>query len=104
MRWAGHFARTFFKRAPFARPATLAYLYAMRSYERKLEDGTVQQLHVGSDGHEPKSTDREQIQELTDNIKQHGIDNCKVINEAECPYNSSGDVNGFFDLLPLALD
>lgn len=89
-----HFARNIFKRTAFAHPTTAAYLYAMRTYERRLDDGTVQQLHVGSDEHKAIAAEKQQMQDFVQHIKQQGVENCFVATE-----NHPDTNNGYGEFL-----
>lgn len=75
------FARNMLSRTTPAQKTALASLYAMRTYERTLPDGTVQQLHVGSDDHVANPAEKKQVQDLVDHAKKHSPQSCKAITE-----------------------
>ena len=103
MHWARQFARTLFKRTAFAHPTTAAYLYAMRTYERRLDDDTVQQLHVGSDIHKQaqyKKDDFKQIEDFGSHMREQGAHNCFVATEN----HPTGAYSYFLHTIPKALD
>lgn len=65
----------------FFKPVTLAYLYGLRTYERPLEDGTMQQLHAGSDCHVKIPYEKQQIKDFDEYIKQQDRQSCYLLTE-----------------------
>lgn len=66
-------------------PATIAkrnYLANLRSFERLLPNGIIQQLHVGSDLHTSDDRDAIQVNNWLQHVQSKPLGSCLVLNEA----------------------
>lgn len=75
------FARNVLSQVKHIQPASLAYLYGMHTYERRLDDGTVQQAHLGSDVHIEVPEETQQVQDMIAYINEHPKKSCLAITE-----------------------
>lgn len=71
-----------------------AYIYNIRTYERVLEDGTIQRLHVGADLHDLSALDKEHVEGFINHVLR---EQSYTLTESHSSYE------GFLKLFPEAV-